>query len=392
MGMRQFRLMRTPTGPGDSLGDLSRQVAEALERERPDLLGYLVWTPERVEALTAVVDTLVQAAVVDPPELTALVRRSVLNQVTGLGPLDDWLLDDTVTEIMINRPDEMVVERDGQLHCVPSPFREESEVRALAQRLAARAGRSLTRETPMVDARLSDGSRIAAVIPPVSPHTVVAIRRALAHPPAASDLIAAGALTAAAWAYLVEAVRSRRNIVIAGGAGSGKTHLLRLLAAEIPANERVLTLEDVRELNLQKAHVVQLEGGRLSIHDLFLQALRLRPDRIIVGEVRGGEALDLIEAMGSGHPGSLATVHSPAPGSDTVYRLARAALRSGTPLSFDVLCSQIVRTVDLIVFLSRDGAGRRSVGQIDEIAPAGVRPAFIRREGQLVAMESIHGA
>lgn len=381
---RRFRPFHLREEPAANLGELAKDVVRALETEHPELLGYLVWTPDRLDMLTDAVEQIIEGCVVDLPELKPLIRRSVVNQITGLGPLDELLLDDSVTEIMINRPEEVVVERGGCLEAVPSQFVDEAEVRSLAQRLAARAGRSLTTESPMVDARLSDGSRISAIIPPVSQHTIVAIRRALDRPPVVEDLLATGALTEEAWRYLVQAVRDRRNSVIAGGAGAGKTHLLRLLAAEIPEPERLVAIEDVRELQLTRSGVISLEaGGRYTIHDLFVQALRLRPDRILVGEVRAGEALDLIEAMGSGHPGSLTTVHSPGPGIDTIYRLARAALRSGTPFGFEAICEQIMRTVDVIVFTGREPNGKRGIWQIDVVDSLAVYPVFVRRGGTL---------
>lgn len=381
---RRFRSFQLREEPAINLGELARDVVRVIETEHPELLGYLVWTPDRLDMLTDAVEKVVEECVVDLPELKPLIRRSVVNQITGLGPLDELLLDDTVTEIMINRPEEVVVERNGRLEMVPSQFVDEAEVRSLAQRLAARAGRSLTTESPMVDARLSDGSRISAVIPPISQNTTVAIRRALDKPPVVEDLFSTGALTEEAWQYLVQAVRGRRNSVIAGGASVGKTHLLRLLAAEIPESERLVTIEDVRELQLARSGVVSLEaGGRYTIHDLFVQALRLRPDRILVGEVRAGEALDLIEAMSSGHPGSLTTVHSPGPGMDTIYRLARAALRSGTPFGFEAICEQIMRTVNIVVFTGREPNGKRGVWQIDVVDSLVVYPVFVRRAGIL---------
>ena len=344
------------------------EVTQTLETAHPDLLRYLVWTPDRVERLTEAVDTLLASRELDPPELKTLVRRSVVNQITGLGPLDELLLDDTVTEILVNRSDEVLVERNGQLGSVPSVFLDDAEVKSLAQRLAARVGRSLTTESPMVDARLGDGSRIAAIIPPVSQHPAMAIRRAREHPPGIDDLLAEGAVTPAAWAFLQEAVRDRLNVVIAGGAGVGKTHLMRLLAEEIPVAEHVVTIEDVRELQLHRSGVVSLEtAGRFTVHDLFLQALRLRPDRILVGEVRGGEALDLIEAMSSGHPGSLTTVHSPGPGADTIHRLARAALRNTVAMPYESVLDEVWRAVQVIVFVRRGSDGQRRIGEIDRV-------------------------
>ncbi len=363
-----------------NLAEISSRVVREIEGRHPDQLGYLVWTEERLAALGSAVDALLDDWDTDLA-VRPLVRRSALNQLTGLGALDALLLDDRITEIMVNRADEVMVERGGVLERVPSVFTDEAEVAALAQRLAARAGRDLTTEHPMADARLSDGSRISVILPPVSRYPALAIRRTPEHPPDVEDLLASGAVTPEVWRFLTEAVAGRANVVVAGGAGAGKTHLLRLLITAVPEDQRLVIIEDVRELDLPRAGIVSLESsGRYTTHDLVVQALRMRPDRIVVGEVRAQEALDLIEAMATGHPGSFTTVHSPGPGLDTVYRLARAALRSGTPLSFDVLCQQILRAVDVLVFVARTPSGARRVEEVDVIVDGAVKPRF-RRDG-----------
>ena len=359
-------------------------MVREVEARHADQLGYLVWTEERLAALGRAVDALLDDFDTEPA-VRPLVRRSALNQLTGLGALDALLLDDRITEIMVNRADEVVVERGGVLERVASVFTDEAEVAALAQRLAARAGRDLTTEHPMADARLSDGSRISVILPPVSRYPALAIRRTPERPPSIDDLLEAGAVTPEVWEFLTESVQARANVVVAGGAGAGKTRLLRLLSDAIPHDQRLVVIEDVRELDLPRGGTVSLESsGRYTTHDLVVQALRMRPDRIIVGEVRAQEALDLIEAMATGHPGSFTTVHSPGPGLDTVYRMARAALRSGTPLSFEVLCQQILRAVDIIVFVARTPEGARRVEEVDVIVDGAVRPRFVRdRAGQL---------
>jgi pilus assembly protein CpaF len=385
---RRFRPVyaREPAG---NLAEVSARAVREVESRHAEQLGYLVWSEERLRELGRAVDEVLDALGVEAA-VQPLVRRSVLNQLTGLGALDTLLLDDRITEIMVNRADEVVVERDGRLERVPSVFVDEAEVYALAQRLAARAGRSLNTEQPMADARLSDGSRISVILPPVSRFPALAIRRAAERPPSIQDLVASGAVTPDAWAFLTESVQARANVVVAGGAGAGKTHLLRLLTTAIPADERLVVIEDVRELDLDRSGVVALESsGRYSTHDLVVQALRMRPDRILVGEVRAQEALDLIEAMATGHPGSFTTVHSPGPGMDTVHRLARAALRSGTALSFEVLCQQILRAVDVIVFVERTGTGQRRVAEVDLIVDGTPRPHFVRgSDGRLGRLSS----
>ena len=361
-----------------SLAEVSARVVREVEARHAEQLGYLVWTEERLAALGRAVDGLLEDLDTDVG-VRPLVRRSALNQLTGLGALDALLLDDRVTEIMVNRADEVMVERGGVLERVPSVFTDDAEVAALAQRLAARAGRNLTTEHPMADARLSDGSRISVILPPVSRFPALAIRRTPERPPGIEDLLASGAVTPEVWTFLCESVAARANVVVAGGAGAGKTHLLRLLIGAVPDDQRLVTIEDVRELDLTRPGVVSVESsGRYTTHDLVVQALRMRPDRIVVGEVRSQEALDLIEAMATGHPGSFTTVHSPGPGMDTVYRLARAALRSGTPLSFEVLCQQILRAVDVIVFVARTAQGARHVEEVDVIVDGTVQPHFGR--------------
>jgi pilus assembly protein CpaF len=366
------------------LGNLAETVTRTIEAEHPEVIGYLVWTPERLERLFAVVDQVLERVGPETLELRPVLRRSVVNHLTGLGPLDPLLLDDSVTEILINRPDDVQVERRGQLEPVEGLFLDESEVLALAKRLAARAGRSLNTETPMTDARLADGSRIAVVVPPVSENTAVAIRRAVDRAPDLDDLVAQGTLTYQAWDVLQRAVQERLNIVVAGGAGVGKTHLMRLLAAAIPKGERIIVIEDVRELGIERPGTVSLEaGGRFGLHDLLVQALRMRPDRILVGEVRGGEALDLVESMATGHPG-LSTVHSPGPGMDTVYRLALAASRGAVALPFATLLELILHTLDMIVFMRRTPDGVRLVDQVDWVNDGHPMPLFRRTGSELL--------
>ncbi len=368
----------------------TRDVARDVEASFPDRVGYLVWTPDRLARLGEAVDAALDRREIRPMEARPLIRRSVLNQLTGLGPLDSLLLDDRVTEIMVNRFDDVMVERDGVLDPVASMFVDDDEVLALALRLAARSGRNLNSESPMADARLADGSRISLVIPPVSEHPALAIRRANDGGLEPDDLVRLDSLSGEVWEYLVDAVHRRRNMIVAGGAGTGKTHLARLLLREVGPQERLVVIEDVRELNLERQGVVALEArGRFSTHDLIVQALRLRPDRIVVGEVRGGEALDLIEAMASGHPGSLSTVHSPGPGLATIHRIARAAMRNAAAMQDTALLEEIRAALDLVVFLARDDRGRRGVFGVDAISVDGIQPIFVRDADGLRRVEPV---
>lgn len=371
--------------PAFSPPEETRALVAEVQTAYPERVGFLVWSPDRLERLGEAVDAELERRSHAAPELRPLIRRSVLNQLTGLGPLDGLLLDDSVTEILISRFDDVMIERDGILDSVPSIFVDDQEVLTLAHRLAARSGRDLNTEAPMADARLADGSRISLVVPPVSEHPTIAIRRAGDVMMEPTELIRRQSVSTDAWEFLVRSVAMRRNIIIAGGAGSGKTHLARLLLREVSERERIVVIEDVRELNLKRQGVVSLEArGSLSTHDLIVQALRLRPDRIVVGEVRGGEALDLIEAMATGHPGSLSTVHSPGPGAATIHRIARAALRNPAAMPYAALLEEVREAIDLIVFLARDADGRRVVAAIDDVGPDHIRTLFTRAQGVLV--------
>jgi pilus assembly protein CpaF len=338
-----------------------------LQQHFPESLSHLVWDRSRVAQLERAVDHVIQLDGRCPPHLIPYYRRSLVNRLTGLGPLDALLLDDSISEVMVNGPD-VYVERHGRLEKAPTTFADSEEVQDLARRVASRAGRDLTTETPLCDALLSDGSRVQCVLPPVSEQPCLTIRKAQQRPLTLEDYLQQQSLTEELWQDLVRYVHERQNLVIAGGASSGKTSLLRLLASAIHGTERLITIEDVRELNLPHPNTVRLEAYRhYSLGQLVMHALRMRPDRIIVGEVRGAEALDLIEALSSGHPGSLCTLHSAGGDMRTIHRLARLALQKANGLSFDALVSQILETIDVIVYLVREPSGRRRVDRVVEI-------------------------
>jgi len=294
-----------PTGLGEAQGDLEPTLArwESDLRERfSDRVSHLVWDRERVRMLEEAVDVVIQIDSECPQHLVAFYRRSLLNRITGLGPLDPLLLDDSITEIMVNGQ-QTYIERNGLIEPVPVDFLDAEEVADLARRIASRAGRELNTEVPLCDALLSDGSRIHCVLPPVSEVPTITIRRSQSKPLVLEDYLQQGGLSRDLWDDLVEKVRTRKNMIIAGGASTGKTSLLRLLTTGIGREERLVTIEDVRELNISHANTVRLEAYRqYTVNQLLVNALRMRPDRIIVGEVRGPEALDLIDAMASGHP------------------------------------------------------------------------------------------
>lgn len=364
-----------PTRLGEVAGDLESTLARWMQRlqlEFPQTMAYLVWDREKIQRLNEALDLVVDADAECPPHLLAFYRRSLVNRLTGLGPIDPLLLDDTITEVMVNGQ-ETYIERNGTIEPFPVEFADSEEVQDLARRVANRAGRDLNTENPLCDARLSDGSRIHCVLPPVSEVPTITIRRAQMHPLRLEDYLRNGSLSEALWEDLAQLVVNRHNIIVAGGASTGKTSFLRLLATAIDSQERLVTIEDVRELNLEHANTVRLEAFRqFSVRELVVNALRMRPDRIIVGEVRGPEALDLIDAMSSGHPGSLCSVHSADGGMRTIHRLARMALQKALGLTFESLVAQIMDTVQVIVYLVREPGGRRRVDTVMDVTPQGL--------------------
>lgn len=278
------------------------------------------------------------------------------------------LLDDTgVSEVMINGPDEIYFERGGRLERAPTRFDSPEALRAAVTAMAQYAGVHVDAERPILEGRLPDGSRVEAVLPPAAPAgPMVAIRRFRSVQLTPQAMVASGFMSSAVAQLLCDAVRARQNILVSGGTGSGKTTLLNVLAAFIEPDERVIVIEDARELQLQKDHVVQLEArpgdlrgrGRVTIRDLFRASLRLRPDRIVVGELRAGEALELVQAMTSGHGGSLSTIHASHP-RDALSRLETLCLMSDVDLPLMAIRTQIASAVDLVVQTDRGRAGRR---------------------------------
>jgi pilus assembly protein CpaF len=305
---------------------------------------------------------------------TALCR-AVLDEAVGLGPLEALLADPAVTEIMVNRHDEVYVEREGRLSRHGAAFTGEQSVRGVIDRIVAPLGRRIDESSPMVDARLPDGSRVNAVIPPIALRGAsLTIRKFPAQRPLMPDLIRLGSLDAGMAELLTECVRRRKSIVVSGGTGSGKTTLLNILSNAIPEGERIVTIEDAAELRLHHAHLVSLEArppnregrGRVDIRDLVRNALRMRPDRIVVGECRGAEAFDMLTAMNTGHEGSLTTLHANSP-RDALSRLEAMTLMAGLDLPLAVIREHIASSVDIVVQQARLSDGRRVVTAIVEL-------------------------
>jgi pilus assembly protein CpaF len=314
--------------------------------------------------------------------------QELLDEVTGLGPLEPLLVDPTLSDILVNGYDTVYVERDGVLHQVPIRFRDNDHLLQIINRIVSRVGRRIDETSPMVDARLRDGSRVNAVIPPLAlDGPVLSIRRFGAHPLTAADLIAHGTVNHEMLEFLSAAVRAKLNVLISGGTGTGKTTLLNVLSAYIPAPERVITIEDAAELQLQQRHVVRLETrpaniegvGAIIQRDLVRNSLRMRPDRIIVGEVRGAEVLDMLQAMNTGHEGSMTTIHANAP-RDALNRLMAMAGLASANVSERLLQQSIARALHLVIQLHRFPDGRRRVVSISEITGM---------EGDVISMQDI---
>ena len=302
--------------------------------------------------------------------------HDVLDEVMGYGPIQGLLDDPDITEVMVNGPKRVYVERKGKVNLSGVVFEDNNHVLSIIERIIRPLGRRIDYDHPTVDARLPDGSRVNAVIPPVAiDGPSITIRKFSKDKLTVDQLVEFGSLTAVMAEFLQACVVSRLNVLISGGTGSGKTTLLNVLSGFIPDDERIVTIEDAAELQLRQDHVVRLEtkpanldgSGMVTIRDLVRNSLRMRPDRIVVGEVRGGEALDMLQAMNTGHDGSLTTLHANTP-RDAISRLETMALMSGIELPVQVVREQIASAVDLIVQQSRLRDGSRKVTQITELA------------------------
>ncbi len=331
--------------------------------------------PEREQIAPLLKEALAaERAVVPSGELRAL-ERWFDDRLFGLGDLAPFLRDDRVSEVMVNGTRGVWVERDGVLERTSVRFTDPEEILVLIERLVAPLGRRIDHADPLVDARLPDGSRVHAVIPPIAlAGPVLTVRKFSARPLAPDDLVRLGTATEETVSYLVDAVRSRRSILVSGGTSSGKTTTLNALAFAIGSDERIVTIEDSAELRLPQANVVALETrppsveglGAIDVRTLLRNALRMRPDRIVVGEVRGGEALDMLQAMNSGHRGSLTTAHANGP-YHALMRLETMALMAGVDIPLAAIREQIGHGIDVIVHQERDAAGRRRIVQVAEL-------------------------
>jgi pilus assembly protein CpaF len=367
------RIEVTPLSPVEQLKvDLHRRLIERLDLEALEQI-----TDESV-LVQQIRNAVVEFLRSEPTPLSQVEREEVIEQivyeVTGLGPIEPLFRDHTISDILVNGPKDVYVERKGKLSRVPTAFRNDAHLLAIIDRIVSRVGRRVDESSPMVDARLPDGSRVNAIIPPLAlDGPVLSIRRFGAQI-TIDQLLEYGALTTEMVDLLAGCVQARLNILISGGTGSGKTTLLNALSSFIPASERVVTIEDAAELRLQQEHVVRLETrppnaegrGEVLARDLVKNALRMRPDRIIVGEVRGAEALDMLQAMNTGHEGSLTTIHANSP-RDALARIETMIQFAVTSLPSKALREQIASALDVIVQVSRLSDGTRRISSVTEI-------------------------
>jgi len=310
------------------------------------------------------------------PSERALLEQQIADDILGYGPLEPFLQDPTVTEVMVNGYDQLYVERGGTIDETDASFLDDAHLLRIIDRIVSQVGRRIDESSPMVDARLPDGSRVNAIIPPLSLRgPSLTIRKFTRDALSLRDLVGLGSITALSADFLAECVRGKLNILISGGTGTGKTTLLNAVSGFIPERERIVTVEDAAELRLLQRHVVSLESrppnvegqGEVRIRDLVRNALRMRPDRIIVGEVRGAEALDMLQAMNTGHDGSLTTIHANS-ARDALHRLEMLVLMAGVELPMKAIREQIAGGFDLLIHIARLVDGSRRITQVTEIA------------------------
>lgn len=364
-------------GSVDGLAALKTRAGEELFKRLGSRITDPSMTEEALrkmarEELSQVIDA--ESVPLSPEERRRLIR-DIGDEVLGMGPLQRLLDDPEITEIMVNHFQQIYVERRGRLELEDARFSSEEQLRRVIERIVSRVGRRIDESSPLVDARLEDGSRVNAIIPPLAVNgPSLTIRKFGQVPLTVRNLIDFGTLSTD-MAHLLDAcVKARLNIIVSGGTGTGKTTLLNVISGFIPNNERIVTIEDAVELQLQQEHVVRLESrpaniegkGAVTIRDLVRNSLRMRPDRIVVGEVRGGEALDMLQAMNTGHDGSISTVHANTP-RDAIARLETLVLMAGLDLPLRAIREQVASAVDLIVHLTRLRDGTRRVTHVTEV-------------------------
>ncbi len=368
---------REGVGSVDPYGDLKRRVQSAcIVRLGP----WLFSNNDDPAALAPKVRAEVRVEIDrDETPLASVDRERLISEITadilGYGPIEPFLADDSVTEVMVNGFDRIYVERQGVIEATDAAFVDEEHLTRIIDKIVSRVGRRLDEASPMVDARLPDGSRVNAIIPPLSlTGSTLTIRKFARDPYTMDDLVGFGSITEKAVHFLDACVQGQLNVLISGGTGTGKTTLLNALSASIPEQERIVTIEDAAELQLQQEHVIRLEArppniegeGEVRIRELVRNALRMRPDRIIVGEVRGAETLDMLQAMNTGHEGSLTTIHANSP-RDALNRLETLVLMAGLEIPLHAIREQISSALDVVVHITRLVDGTRRISHITEV-------------------------
>src|SRR5205809_30638 len=381
-----------PDQPADPYAELKTRVHHACIAK----LGPHLFTTETNENLNErVLREVTEQLALDRTPLTREERRRIVREITddilGYGPLEPLLRDDTVTEVMVNNFDRIFIERDGKLEKSATTFGDNAHLLRIIDKIVSQVGRRIDESSPMVDARLPDGSRVNAIIPPLSLRgPTLTIRKFSRDPYTIDDLIDFGTVSPEAAQFLSACVRGKLNMLISGGTGTGKTTTLNALSAFVPNDERIVTIEDAAELQLQQDHVITLESrppniegqGEIRIRELVRNALRMRPDRIIVGEVRGPETLDMLQAMNTGHEGSLTTIHANSP-RDALSRLETLVMTAGVELPHRAIREQISSAFDLLVQIARLVDGSRRITDITEV---------LRMESDVVTLQDVYVA
>lgn len=374
----------------DSVATIRDAVhTELLEKLGPELYGVEMTFDEMSGRVRATLQDVLSR---DSVPLSTVERSRLTQEITddilGYGPIEPYLRDPEVTEVMVNAPNGVYVERAGKLHLTEAKFADDGHVRRTIDKIVSKVGRRIDESSPMVDARLADGSRVNAIIPPLAvDHPVLTIRKFAADPFTTEDLIDFGTLTPVVAKFLDDCVRGRLNILVSGGTGAGKTTTLNVLSSYIPETERIVTIEDAAELQLDQQHVVRLESrpaniegkGEVTIRDLVKNSLRMRPDRIVVGEVRDRAALDMLQAMNTGHDGSICTVHANST-RDVLSRVETMVLMAGVDLPIRAIREQVASAIDLVVQQTRFRDGSRRITHVSEV---------VGMEGDIITMQDI---
>ncbi|HSM57311.1 MAG TPA: CpaF family protein [Candidatus Sulfomarinibacteraceae bacterium] len=388
--LQELRVKRASpaTGSRDAFVDLKNRIQQKLIAELDPSIDITQSSEVRSTIQEMFETMLVEEQIVLSRNEKRVLFEQIVAEILGFGPLEKFLNVDGVTEIMVNGPKQVYIERDGKLQRVSTTFEDDEHLLRIIDRIVAPLGRRIDEGAPMVDARLPDGSRVNAVIPPISINgPTLTIRLFSKIPLTIENLIEFGSITPEAVEFLKACILARLNLVVSGGTGSGKTTLLNILSNFIPDTDRIVTIENAAELQLRQEHVVTLESrppnvegrGAVSIRDLVVNSLRMRPDRIVVGEVRSGEALDMLQAMNTGHDGSLTTLHANSP-RDALSRLETMVLMAGMELPHRAIREQIASALDLVVHTERMRDGTRKVVSISEIQGM---------EGEVITMSEI---